>query len=218
MTSIKAAYLFFLMANAYIESIRAFAPASRDCRLQQLPTTLSMASDENYDAFVARRKWLHDISMASLTSMSTLIFRPDTACASGGATAGGVYLLSAKQRYNDRVTQGVKAFLALSSSLDTGTVDGVKAFFLTEDAGGWKDASAAGYLLANAFRRSSSTPPDNLPSVKKWKAFAKEVENLQKSTKKKDVNSIKSAYQKAEDLLDPYLESVELPAVIDMRQ
>jgi len=217
MTSIKAAYLFFLMANAYIESIRAFAPASRDCRLQQLPTTLSMASDENYDAFVARRKWLHDISMASLTSMSTLIFRPDTACASGGATAGGVYLLSAKQRYNERVTQGIKTFLALSSSLDTGSVDGVQAFFLTEDVGGWKDASAAGYLLANAFRRSSSTPPDNLPSVKKWKAFAKEVENLQKSTKKKDVKSIQTAYKKAEELLDPYLEGVELPTAIEMK-
>merc|ERR1711957_248245 len=118
---------------------------------------------------------------------------------------GGAYLLSAKQRYNNRVTAGVKAFLALSSSLDSGTADGVKAFFATEDVGGWKDVSAAGYLLSNAFRRSSTTPPDNLPSVKKWKAFAKEVENLQKSTKKKDVKIIKTAYTKAEDLLDAYL-------------
>jgi len=218
MQSIKAVYFFFLVLNAYIESVRAFAPASRDCRLGQLPTSISLTSDENYDDIVARRRWLNDISMASLVSIGGLIFQPNSASASGGATAGGVYLLSAKQRYNDRVTAGVQKFLALSSSLDSGTTDGVKAFFSTEDVGGWKDASAAGYLLANAFRRSSSTPPDNLPSVKKWKAFAKEIENLQKSIKKKDVKSIQTAYKKAEELLDPYLELVELPPVIEMRQ
>lgn len=126
--------------------------------------------------------------------------------------------MSAKQRYNARVTEGIKSFLSLSSSLESGTLDGAKEFFLTEEVGGWKDSSAAGYLLANAFRRSSSTPPDNLPSVKKWKAFAKEIENLQKTLKKKDVKAVKSAYAKAEDLLDPYLEGVELPPVIEMRR
>lgn len=84
------------------------------------------------------------------------------AIASGGATAGGAYLLSAKQRYNNRVIAGVKAFLALDSR-DLSQVD---AFFSTTEEGGWEDLSGAGYLLANAFRTSSTKAPDNLPSVK----------------------------------------------------
>ena len=44
------------------------------------------------------------------------------------------------------------------------------------------------------------------------------MDSLQKTLKKKDVKAIKSAYAKAEDLLDPYLEAVELPPVIEMRQ
>jgi len=225
MRSIQTVSLFFLILNTSIKSILTFSPASGNSRCKtlgsqknQLPTSLYLSSNENNDVATTRRGWLTDLSIASLTGISTLILKSDAARASGGATAGGVYLLSAKQRYNARVTEGVKGFLKLSSSLESGTVDEAKAFFSTDEPGGWKDSSAAGYLLANAFRRSSSTPPDNLPSVKKWKEFAKEVENLQKTLKKKDIKAIKSAYTKAEDLLDPYLELVELPPVIEMRQ
>lgn len=70
--------------------------------------------------------------------------------------------LSAKQRYNQRVISGLKAFLALDAR-DLGQVE---AFFASQDEGGWDDLSAAGYLLANAFRTSSTKAPDNLPSVK----------------------------------------------------
>ena len=41
-----------------------------------------------------------------------------------------------------------------------------KDYFSNEADGGWKDLTAAGYLLSNAFRRSSSTAPDSLPAVK----------------------------------------------------
>ena len=92
----------------------------------------------------------------------------EPAYGSGGATAGGVYLLSAKQRYNKRVTSGLKAFLAL----DVNDISAVNAFFETKDEGGWEDLSAAAYLLANAFRTNSSKAPDSLPSVKSWKAFS----------------------------------------------
>lgn len=95
-----------------------------------------------------------------------LLLNQHAAVASGGATAGGVYLLSAKQRYNDRVTSSMKGFLGLQKSLESGSVDEVKAYFSSEEAGAWIDGSAAAYLLANAFRRNSSTAPDNLPSVK----------------------------------------------------
>lgn len=71
-------------------------------------------------------------------------------------------LIQAKQRYNQRVISGVKAFLAL----DARNVGAVEAFFTSPDEGGWEDLSAAGYLLANAFRTSSTKAPDSLPSVK----------------------------------------------------
>jgi len=225
MKLIQTTSFCFLILNIPIKSSQAFTPASGvspfnivDSQQHQLPTSLYLSLEKNGNAAITRRGWLNDLSIVSLTGVSTLIFKSDTASASGGATAGGVYLLSAKQRYNARVTEGVKSFLSLSSSLESGSLEGANAYFLTEEAGGWKDSSAAGYLLANAFRRSSSTPPDSLPSVKKWKAFAKEVDNLQKALKKKDVKGVKSAYTKAEDLLEPYLEAVELPPVIEMRR
>lgn len=82
------------------------------------------------------------------------------------STAGGAYLLSAKQRYNDRVTKGIKGYLALEASLKGGSVAEAQAYFAGDDVGTWGDISTAGYLLANAFRRNSTQSPDSLPSVK----------------------------------------------------
>jgi len=115
------------------------------------------------------------------------------------------------------VQAGVKSFAELESSLESGSLDATKAYFTTDDAGGWKDSSAAGYLLANAFRRSSTTPPDSLPTVKKWKAFAAEMDVLQKALKKKDAKNVKVSYEKGSGLLDLYLESVELPPVLELK-
>mmetsp|Transcript_20029 Transcript_20029/g.29277 ORF Transcript_20029/g.29277 Transcript_20029/m.29277 type:complete len:175 (-) Transcript_20029:1830-2354(-) len=167
---------------------------------------------------ISRRNVLKNLSIASIGFVVTTTSIADPANASGGATAGGVYLLSAKQRYNERVKAGVKEFIALSTSLEAGSLDATKDFFAKDAVGGWKDASSAGYLLSNAFRRSSTTPPDSLPTVKKWKAFAAELEVLQKALKKKDSKGALASYQKSEALLDAYLESVELPPVIEMRQ
>jgi hypothetical protein len=102
------------------------------------------------------------LQQAALSSGAFVYTR--AAQASGGATAGGAYLLSAKQRYNRRVTQGVQEFRALKAALTDGNVDRIKQFF-AED-GSWKDFSTAGYLLANAFRRNSTAAPDTLPTVK----------------------------------------------------
>jgi hypothetical protein len=73
-----------------------------------------------------------------------------------------MFVIPAKQRYNQRVLSGVKSFLGL----DARDLDQVDKFFTTPDEGGWEDLSAAGYLLANAFRNSSTKAPDNLPAVK----------------------------------------------------
>lgn len=64
------------------------------------------------------------------------------------------------------MTKGVKGFLALGSSIEAGSLDKTKEYFACNEPGCWTDLNAAGYLLANAFRRSASTNPDSLPSVK----------------------------------------------------
>lgn len=71
-----------------------------------------------------------------------------------------------QQRYNDRVTKGVKGFLSLESSLRAGSVSEAQAYFDGEEVGTFGDISTAGYLLANAFRQSANKSPDSLPSVK----------------------------------------------------
>ncbi|KAL3775253.1 hypothetical protein HJC23_004107 [Cyclotella cryptica] len=119
---------------------------------------------------------------------------PTPAFASGGATAGGAYLLSAKQRYNKRVLSGVNSFLGL----DARDVNQVAAFFASPDEGAWEDLSAAGYLLANAFRTSSTKAPDNLPSVKSLaKRWGEDF----------------AAYKSAKEKLYAYLVEVELTSL-----
>ena len=158
-----------------------------------------------------RRSFAEDV--LGIGSIS-LAFLSSTPCyASGGATAGGAYLLSAKQRYNERVTAGCKAFLNLD-----GDVEKTNAFFSTADVGGWEDFSAAGYLLSNAFRTSSTKPPDALPSVRKWKSYAKEMELLKRATAKKDAEKIQATYKDAVEKLDAYLEAVELPTGMELKQ
>ena len=128
--------------------------------------------------------------------------------------------LSAKQRYNKRVTAGISALLALESSLDSGSIGASQVYFTSEGEGTWEDLSAAGYLLSNAFRRNSTAAPDSLPSVKKWKAFAADITVLEKIAKKgkdKDCASALAALKKAEASLDAYLDAVELPSVDEMK-
>ena len=134
---------------------------------QHVPTRdASLKMQSGADLEESRRGMLQNVAVTSFGLASGLVLQNQAACASGGATAGGVYLLSAKQRYNDRVVKAVRAFLSLGPSLEGGSIDQAKDFFTNEEPGTWKDGSAAGYLLANAFRRSSATPPDSLPAVK----------------------------------------------------
>jgi hypothetical protein len=114
----------------------------------------------------SRRSFVENFALSTIAVAGGASLLPETASASGGATAGGVYLLSAKQRYNARVTKGVKGFLGLGASLESGDIEDTKVFFKSEEDGNWKDFAAAAYLLANAFRRNSAQAPDTLPSVK----------------------------------------------------
>ena len=96
-------------------------------------------------------------------------------------------------------------------------LDSTKSYFAGEDEGSWKDTSTAGYLLANAFRRSSATPPDSLPAVKRWKAFKADVDAMQKATTKNNVKDVVAAYAKALSSLDAYLETVELQPSMELK-
>ena len=130
-------------------------------------TTLMMEKNADDTTLLDRKSFLSTMTAAAAVFGFSAA---QPALASGGATAGGAYLLSAKQRYNARVTAGVKSFVGLKESLlsSSPSIDATANFLSVKntDEGSWGDMSAAGYLLANAFRRSSTTPPDNLPSVK----------------------------------------------------
>ena len=124
-----------------------------------------------------RRSFLRNLATAGLV----IPFSPgfvEPATASGGATAGGAYLLSAKQRYNERVKASIQGLLALEGSLKNGDSKPAKAYFESEDGGSWKDLTSAGYLLSNAFRRNSTTPPDSLPAVKVRLAFSQDAQTV----------------------------------------
>ena len=160
-----------------------------------------------------RRKFLQ--STAAKASLMWLLLSPEVSNASGGATAGGAYLLSAKQRYNSRVTAGVKGYVALNSG-ESFDVEAAKVYFSSEEVGSWQDFQSAGYLLANAFRRSSSTAPDSLPAVKKWKAFKAVAEELEKKVTKKKGNGAAEVFEKSRTLLDDYLGEIELPSADEL--
>ena len=70
------------------------------------------------------------------------------------------------------------------------------------------------YLLGNAFRINQQKAPDNLPTVKAAKAFFKQTNLLErravKNPKTGDTEATK-IYALALDLLDEYLDLVELP-------
>ena len=113
---------------------------------------------------------LNSLALLPFAALITTRGTIEPAYASGGATAGGAYLLSAKKRYYERVKSAVHGLVAVNTALQQPEVDlsVAKGYFSPDntDDGSWKDLTAAGYLLSNAFRRSSSTAPDSLPAVK----------------------------------------------------
>ncbi len=81
----------------------------------------------------------------------------------------------------------------------------------------WNDMKASMYLLGNAFRINQQKAPDNLPTVRAAKAFFKEIDAMEKAVKvknpkKMDKESIKR-YAAGLDILDTYLDLVELPPI-----
>jgi glutathione S-transferase len=84
-------------------------------------------------------------------------------------------------------------------------------FFAGDKNSPAEDFLGASFLLANAFRINSTTSPDSLPTVKKFKAFMKEYETtLALAKKKNNADAAVASYNGSVDLLKVYLTSVEL--------
>eukprot|EP00526_Cylindrotheca_closterium_P018910 CAMPEP_0113654602 /NCGR_PEP_ID=MMETSP0017_2-20120614/29244_1 /TAXON_ID=2856 /ORGANISM="Cylindrotheca closterium" /LENGTH=238 /DNA_ID=CAMNT_0000567761 /DNA_START=61 /DNA_END=773 /DNA_ORIENTATION=+ /assembly_acc=CAM_ASM_000147 len=79
----------------------------------------------------------------------------------------------------------------------------------------YNDMKTSMYLLGNAFRINQQKPPDALPSVKAAKAFFKEMDAMEKRVKKgkADDKDAVGHYAAALDILDAYLDLVELPPI-----
>jgi hypothetical protein len=139
---------------------------------QVAPSSTAIATTSRHTVQVApldatsRRSFVETAAVGAVAAILTASSNVLPAAASGGATAGGAYLLSAKQRYNERVKAGVKGFLSIQTALKNSDIPTLRTYFNSEDVGSWIDLTAAGYLLANAFRTTSNKAPDALPSVK----------------------------------------------------
>lgn len=170
---------------------------------QRAPTTA--ATDE---ALVALRRAMvqkpavsrKSFGAASVAAAVSAFANVAAVDASGGATAGGAYLLRAKERYNARVLAGAKAY--------KGAAD-IGALFAEKD-GALDDLEAAGFLLANAFRINSTQNPDKIVQVQKFKAFKKDADACAAFLKKKKKADAKAAYDASLVTLDVYLKGVGL--------
>lgn len=79
----------------------------------------------------------------------------------------------------------------------------------------WNDMKASMYLLGNAFRINQQKAPANLPTVRAANAFFKEIDAMEKSVKAKSPKKFDKVaighYASALEILDTYLDLVELP-------
>lgn len=77
----------------------------------------------------------------------------------------------------------------------------------------YNDMKISMYLLGNSFRTDQQKPPDRLPTVQAAKAFFKEMNEMEKCVKKRKANDPEAVkhYAAAMDILDVYLDLVELP-------
>jgi hypothetical protein len=79
----------------------------------------------------------------------------------------------------------------------------------------YNDMKASMYLLGNAFRINQQKPPERLPTVQAAQAFFKEMDQMEKEVKKKKPNDLVAVqhYAAALEILDRYLDLVELPPI-----
>mmetsp|Transcript_28216 Transcript_28216/g.90940 ORF Transcript_28216/g.90940 Transcript_28216/m.90940 type:complete len:193 (+) Transcript_28216:16-594(+) len=190
-----------MMMKLHLVSRRAFVLLLLRCGVASAVATTQQAKQALRRALEVpgRREVLGGVG-ASLLALAE-VERVD---ASGGATAGGAYLLRAKERYNARVVAGAKDFKA---TLGT-TADSKAIAELFAKDGTYDDLTAAAFLLSNAFRINSTQNPDRIPQVQKFKKFKAAADAIPAAAKKK--KDLTDLVSNADDLLDVYLQSVDL--------
>lgn len=194
----------FAAGAAALMSVKRAAPshaAGVESADDALAALLSARDAKPVAPALSRRGSLGALSAAAVTAFANAA----AVDASGGATAGGAYLLRAKERYNARVVAGAKAVKAAS-----GDDAAVAALFSAGDDGPLADLEAAGFLLANAFRINSTQNPDKILQVQKFKAFKKDADETAAFLKKKKKADAKASFEKSLASLDQYLLSVGL--------
>jgi hypothetical protein len=155
------------LAPTTVIAFQEYSANAANDRRMAISSALSSAKNDGAvpSIFQERRFYLANLAVLSL-AVPLQQFLEEPANASGGATAGGAYLLSAKQRYNERVKASIRGLLSTADAIKNGDSKPAKEFFESEEVGAWKDLTIAGYLLSNAFRRNSTAAPDSLPAVK----------------------------------------------------
>jgi len=218
------ALTIMLLVSVVATNVCAFQESSMSVAHRRCVRPMSMGNilheskltDRNEGSLLARKSFLDELFLSSLAALPVMVTNPKNSQASGGATAGGAYLLSAKKRYYERVKTSILGLLQAENGLEKGDSKFAKEYFSSETNGSWKDLTAAGYLLSNAFRRSSSTAPDSLPAVKKYKSFAKAVDNFQKVLKKKGAAAASDEFPGVEFALNEWLSEIELPSAREL--
>jgi hypothetical protein len=151
------------------------------------------------------------------TAVLPLMHAPLAALASGGATAGKTTSIPrAKLRYYDRITAAVSAFEVLGKAVaESSTLKTASASFFSESEGSpMSELKGAGFLLAVAFKIDTKIPPDKIQQVKDHKKLMADLDAL-KSAKKPE--AAQTAYAKAKETMNVYLDGVELPPLGDAR-
>ena len=192
-----------LLLSFFIRNTSAYVPRAQIFPLSSKKQALTFHEHRSRSSINSA------LSRRALLPLIPLILSPKPAISSGGATAGGAYLIRAKSRYSERVKRGATSFFELRHAVENGAL--LKDPFLQggKDSA-FEDFTSASYLLANAWRSNSTTPPDSLPTVKKFKFFMKCWEDVKKESKNKKTEAALSSYDAAVDALKIFMASVEL--------
>eukprot|EP00581_Thalassiosira_minuscula_P010330 CAMPEP_0183702540 /NCGR_PEP_ID=MMETSP0737-20130205/606_1 /TAXON_ID=385413 /ORGANISM="Thalassiosira miniscula, Strain CCMP1093" /LENGTH=258 /DNA_ID=CAMNT_0025929161 /DNA_START=24 /DNA_END=800 /DNA_ORIENTATION=+ len=236
MTKLSLTLLF-----AAIAGTNAFAPSSSTVRYTVPGTQLAAKSDNTNDAFLERRNFLATAAATAAAAIVAPVPAYASGGATAGKyttipiakrryygrvqEAVHEFLLMAPAVIKGDLTDPtVQDFFDVTKTV---VVEGKKKDIngvCTKKDGDCKstdifdsrynDMKTSMYLLGNAFRINQQKAPDNLPTVKAAKKFFKQMNLLErrvvKNPKSNDTEAT-AIYAAALDLLDEYLDLVELP-------
>mmetsp|Transcript_18624 Transcript_18624/g.39984 ORF Transcript_18624/g.39984 Transcript_18624/m.39984 type:complete len:213 (-) Transcript_18624:476-1114(-) len=181
---------------------------------------------------IARKAFIETCAAAAFLEATTPSHAFDGSGSSAYAGKSTTSKAELKKSYEGRVIADMKDFKRLGSAIKNGETDGDvwvnffieyqrrepddvgRAYAAFVDLVGNKERSGCGTLLAATFSKPGK-PSEGLPSVKKYNAMAKLLEPMKAAGQKGDATKAKTAYGKASDAVEAYLEAVGLPSLSD---